>query len=116
MKKILHGIFCLFILIGCNKDREPDFFVAQDVREIRLSGLSDKPDIKLTIGYYKTNSYNAKQMFKTYRSDKVDYFSPGIDITYLTYGDHNPPVYSHERSFEDNILTINITYFGEEDD
>ena len=113
MKKILPGLFCLFVLIACNKDLEPDFFVAQDIREIRLSGLTDKPDTKLTIGYYKTNNYNTKQMFKTYISDTTDYFSPGIDITYLTYGDHNPPKYSHKLSFENNIFTINITYFDE---
>ena len=53
-------------------------------------------------------------MFKNYTTDTTDYFSPSIDITYLTYGDHNPPIYSHKRTFENNILTIIISYFDED--
>jgi hypothetical protein len=51
------------------------------------------------------------QQFKDYRNDTIDYFLPGIDITYLTYGNHNPPLYSHKCTFKDNILTITISYF-----
>jgi len=114
MKNIIPLIFFCVFLIGCNNDWEPDFFIAQNVKEIRLSGLTEKPGIKLTIGYWETNNYKTKQMFKDYTADTTDYFLPGIDITYLSYGDANPPIYRHKITFENNILTIIITYFNED--
>jgi len=113
MKKIITLVFFCVFITGCN-NWEPDFFIAQDVREIRLLGLTEKPNIELTIGFYKTNNYKTKQMFRKYTTDAIDYFSPGIDITYLDYGGHNPPIYSHKYTFENNILIIIITYFGED--
>ena len=112
MKKIIMLLSFAIFIIGC--DWEPDFFIAENVKEVRLSGLTEMPDIKLTIGYYKTNNYNTKQMFKTYTTDTTDYFSPGIDITYLDYGGHNPPIYRHRYTFEDNVLTITMSYFRED--
>jgi hypothetical protein len=113
MKNIILSVFFYVFITGCSNDWEPDFFIAKNVKEIRLTGLTEKPNIELTIGYYKTNNYKAKQMFKKYTTDTIDYFSPGIDITYLSYGDHNPPIYSHKYIFEDNVLTIIISYFDD---
>jgi len=114
MRKILPiAIFFIFI-IGCNHDWKPDYIAYANVKEIRMSGLTDKPGLKLTIGYWETNNYKTKQMFKSYTTDTTDHFSPGIDITYFTVGGHNPPIYSWTYTFNDNILTLNFTYFNED--
>jgi hypothetical protein len=110
MKKIfLMVIFCIFF-IGCNwkqDDWEPDFFVAKDVREIRYAGESG---IQLEIGYYEANNYKTKQMFKKYTKDTTDYFSLGIDITYFFYNGGNPPRMDLHRTFENNILTVKLSW------
>ena len=111
IKKILLILCCSFLVICC--DWEPDFFVAKNVKEIRLTGLTDKPGFRLTIGYHETNNYKRyRQKSRKYSLDTIDYFSPGIDITLLTYNGGNPPRYMHKLTFEDNILTINIIYLG----
>jgi hypothetical protein len=56
-------------------------------------------------------------MFKKYTSDGYDYFSPGIDISYIAFEKYyNPPKYNYKTTFlanGDNVLIVEITYFGE---
>jgi hypothetical protein len=54
-------------------------------------------------------------MFRKYTSDTIDFFSPGIDITYIAFEKYyDPPKYNYKPVFLDNILTVVITYFDEE--
>jgi hypothetical protein len=114
-KILLVMVFSVFI-IGCDDNNwKPDYIAYANVKEIKLSGLTEKPGIEFNIGYWETNNYNTRQMFRKYTSDTIDFFSPGIDITYIAFErDYNPPKYNYKCTFLDNILTVIITYFDEE--
>ena len=119
MRKTFLVVFFVVLIVGCddNNNWKPDYIAFANVKQIQLSGLTGKPGIEFNIGYWETNNYNTKQMFKKYTSDGSDYFSPGIDISYIAFEKYyNPPKYNYKTTFlanGDNVLIVEITYFGE---
>jgi hypothetical protein len=108
------AFFCVFTS-GCVNNWKPDYIAYANVKEIQLSGLTGKPGIEFNIGYWETNNYKTKQKFEKYTSDTSDYFSPGIDISYIAFErSYNPPKYNYKCVFEENTLTVTITYFREQ--
>jgi hypothetical protein len=86
MKKMFFMAFFAALIAGCDDNNwKPDYIAFANVKEIQLSGLTGKPGIEFNIGYWKTNNYNTKKMFKKYTLDGTDHFSPGIDISYIAF-------------------------------
>jgi hypothetical protein len=109
-------VFLGALIAGCDDNNwKPDDIAFANVKTIQLSGLTGKPGIEFNIGYWETNNYNTKQMFKKYTLDGADNFSPGIDITYIAFEKYyNPPKYNYKTTFlanDDNVLIVEISYF-----
>lgn len=111
-------ILIYLIIVSCDIENwEPDYIAYFNVKEIQLTGLTDKNGIEFNIGYWETNNYKTDQMYKTYTEDTIDSFSPGIDITNISFEKYfNPPIYHYSDTFIDNILTIDISYVEVETD
>jgi hypothetical protein len=118
MKKMFFMAFFVVLIAGCDDNNwKPDYIAFANVKKIQLSGLTGKPDIEFNIGYWETNNYNTKQMFKKYTLDGTDHFLPGIDISYIAFEKYyNPPKYDYKTTFlanGDNVLIVEISCFGE---
>jgi hypothetical protein len=115
MNKILLMIAFSVFVVSCNHNWKPDYIAYANVKQIELSGLTGKPGIEFNIGYWETDNYHTRQMFKKYTADTIDFFSPGIDITYIAFERYyNPPKYTYKSTLLNNVLTVIITYFDEE--